>query len=234
MRNKIFTAIFIVALIAFMITVSIGLPIYCRFFYYIQIKTLHLEETTGWSYDVIKEAYDDVLNYLTLPGFEFATGQLKWSSDGASHFADCKVLFNLNLGVLLGSAVLLIVTGVLVKLKKVTLCRPFGHSACLVSAVAAIALPVILFALIAAVGFDEAFEVFHAIFFPGKTNWVFNARTDEVIKIMPEQFFMNCAILIGVGLVVFAAALIIYDAVTFKKRKNKAETSEQTEKTSQK
>lgn len=219
MKNKIFTAIFIIALIAFMITFSIGLPIYCRFFYYIQIKTLGLEDATGLSYDVIKEAYDAVLNYLTLPGVEFSTGSLASSPDGQSHFEDCKVLFNLNLGILITSAVLLIVTGVLSKLKVIKLCRPFGHSACLISAIVAVGLPVILGLLMAAVGFDEAFEVFHAIFFPGKTNWVFNSKTDPIILIMPEEFFLNCAILIGAALVVFAAALIIYDGVTYKKRK---------------
>ncbi len=226
MKNKIFTTIFIIALIAFMITFSIGIPIYCRFLYYIQIKTLGLEEATGWSFDVIKEAYDDVLNYLTLPGFEFSTGQLKWSESGKAHFDDCKTLFNLNLGVLIGSAVLLIITGVLVKLKKVTLCRPFGHSACFLAAILAVALPVVIGLLIAAVGFDAAFEVFHAIFFPGKTNWVFNSRTDQVILIMPEQFFLNCAIIIGVVLLAFAAALIIYDAVTCKKRKKTGDTEQ--------
>lgn len=207
-----------------MITFSIGLPIYCRFFYYIQIKTLGLEESTGWSYDVIKEAYDDVLNYLTMPGFEFSTGQLKWSSEGKAHFDDCKVLFNLNLGVLISSAVLLIVTGVLTKLKVIKICRPFGHSACFLAAIIAVALPVVIGLLIVIVGFDAAFEVFHAIFFPGKTNWVFNSRTDEIILIMPEQFFLNCAILIGVGLAIFAAALIIYDTITYKKKKKEIST----------
>ena len=62
MKNKIITAVFIIALVLFILTFSIALPIYCRFFYYLQIKPLGLEQKTGWSYDVIKEAYDEVLN----------------------------------------------------------------------------------------------------------------------------------------------------------------------------
>jgi len=107
MKNKLLTALFGICLVLFMLTFCIGLPIYCRFFYYIQIKTLDLEEQTGWSYGTIKEAYDEVLDYLTLPGKQFGTGELKWSEDGKAHFDDCKVLFDLNLGLLLSSGAVL-------------------------------------------------------------------------------------------------------------------------------
>ncbi len=82
------TVIFIISLTLFILTFSIGLPIYSRFFYYIQIKTLKMEETTGWSYSTIKAAYDDVSNYLTLPNRPFGTGELKWTAAEAAPFAD--------------------------------------------------------------------------------------------------------------------------------------------------
>ena len=101
---------FCICLVLFMLTFAIGLPIYCRFLYYIQIKTLKLEEATGWSYDVIKQAYDEVLNFCTLPWVKnFSSGELKFSESGASHFADCKVLFNLNFGVLVSSGGVLLI-----------------------------------------------------------------------------------------------------------------------------
>ena len=91
-----FTVIFIIAVVLFIITVSIGLPIYLRFFYYLHINALDLPQKTGYDYATIKHAYDQMLNYLTLPNTEFSTGIFAFSKDGASHFADCKVLFNLN------------------------------------------------------------------------------------------------------------------------------------------
>lgn len=213
-ENKIFrgalTALFIAALVVVAITFAIGLPIYCRFLYYIQIKTLGMEEATGWSYDTIKAAYDDVLNYLTLPGHEFGTGALKWSESGMSHFVDCKVLFNLNLGCFIGGAVVAVVIGCLDAFKVVRLCRPFGFRPAFLSGIIALALPVVLVLLVAAVGFDRAFVAFHSLFFPGKDNWIFDASTDEIILVMPEQFFMNCAIIIAVGLVAASAGMIIY------------------------
>jgi len=222
LKNKIFTALFCVALVLFMLTFSIGLPIYCRFLYYIQIKTLGLEEATGWSYEIIKCAYDEVLDFCTLPWVnEFSAGQLKFSESGAAHFADCKVLFNLNLYVLLISAAVLITLLILQKCKKIKILSFGKHRAYFWSAIAALALPVILIAVIAIVGFDTAFEVFHGIFFPGKDNWLFNPRTDEIIRVMPEQFFMNCAIVIAVGLITFAAALIITDILLNRKNRIK-------------
>ncbi len=172
---------------------------------------------TRYSYEAIKEAYDAVLNYLTLPFTEFSTGQFTYSDTGARHFADVKSLFNLNAGVLFGSAAVLVLTGVLVKKKKIALCRPFGHSSCLFSAIILIVAVVILAGLIVP-DFDRAYTAFHEFFFEGRT-WVFNKGTDPIITIMPEEFFMNCAILIGVALAFFCVALVVYDGVTYKKHK---------------
>ena len=206
----------------FILTFCIGIPIYCRFLYYIQIKTLGLEKATGWSYDVIKEAYDEVLNFCTLAWVnDFSAGQLKFSESGAAHFKDCKVLFNLNLGVLLSSAAVLLVIIVLHIFKKVEILSFGGHKAYFWSAIIAVALPVLLLIIIAIAGFENAFNAFHAIFFPGKDNWLFDSRTDQIIRVMPMNFFMNCAIIIGVSLIAFSAALITADLIIKMKSKNK-------------
>ena len=221
-HNVLCTTLFGIFLVLFMLTFSIGLPIYGRFFYYIQIKTLKMEANTGWSYAVIKEAYDQVLNYLTIPEHEFGTGKLAFSEAGAAHFADCKVLFDLNISVMVLSAAVLIGLIVLYKLKKIDLLKVKGHRAYFIPAIVAVALPTLL-AGIVAIDFDKAFEVFHAIFFPGKTNWVFDPYADEIINVMPQEFFMNCAIIIAVGLISFALALIIADIVLYFRDQKKAD-----------
>ena len=56
----------------------------------------------------------------------------------------------------------------------------------------------LVFALVGVLGaldFDRAFTAFHSIFFPGKTNWLFDPRTDQIILILPDTYFRNCAIL---------------------------------------
>ena len=64
---------------------------------------------------------------------------------------------------------------------------------------------------LAALDFDRAFVVFHALFFPGKDNWLFNPATDQIINILPQEFFRNCALLILALLILGCAALIFLD-----------------------
>lgn len=68
--NYVITAVFVIALFLFLLSFAISLPILSRWFYYIQINTLGLEEASGHTYAEIKEAYDQILDYLLLPGRE--------------------------------------------------------------------------------------------------------------------------------------------------------------------
>jgi integral membrane protein (TIGR01906 family) len=192
----------------FLLTVSIGLPIYIRPFYYAHIGAYDLEGLSGYSEAQIREAYDDVLDYLTLPGREFGTGELPHSPEGKAHFEDCKVLFDLNAAILIGSAAVLILLFLLRKK-----CGPYRlgkHSAPFWAAVLSLTAPIMIGCL-AALDFDRAFVIFHSIFFPGKTNWVFDWYRDPIIRVLPQDFFRNCAILIGMGLVTMAMGILVWE-----------------------
>lgn len=213
--------LFAVALFFFILTFSIGLPIYFRPFYYAHIEAMNLPEKSGFSTEEIKEAYDNVLDYLTLPNKEFSTGIMAHSDEGEEHFKDCKVLFDLNAEILITSGMCLLVLLMLRKTKKV---KPFKlgmRSACFYSALMAIFLPIILGGL-ASLDFDKAFIVFHNIFFNGKENWLFNPRTDEIIRILPQDFFMHCAFLIGAGVLIFSSAIIIRELIIHRKKQKTA------------
>ena len=69
----------------------------------------------------------------------------------------------------------------------------------------------LLVGALAALDFDRAFVVFHALFFPGKDNWLFDPAADEIINILPQEFFRNCALLILALLVLGCGALIVWD-----------------------
>lgn len=200
--------LFALALFCFILTISIGLPIYCRPFYYLQIDALELEAYSGFTKAEIREAYDEVLDYLTLPGKAFGTGVMAHSQEGAAHFADCKVLFDLNAAVLLASGACLLVLTLLRRAGKAGLYRLGRRSSAFYAGLSAILLPVVIGAL-AALDFDRAFVIFHSIFFPGKDNWIFDWRTDEIILVLPQEFFMRCAMLIGASVLLFSLALIL-------------------------
>ena len=71
---------------------------------------------------------------------------------------------------------------------------------------------------LAAIDFDRAFTIFHTIFFPGKDNWLFDPAEDQIIKILPQTFFMNCAILILSILLLGCLALILWDVLSRRKK----------------
>ena len=220
MKSKFFTIVFGVALFFFILSFSIALPIYCRFFYYLHIDGLSLPQTTGYSYAQIKHAYDEVLNYLTLPNMPFGTGVFAYTREGAQHFADCKILFDINIITLLISGITIITISVLSKLKKICLVRPFNMSVAFISAVSIFAIFFIV-GIIVMVDFSSAFTVFHKIFFPNKTNWVFDPNEMEIILALPEQFFLNCAILIGCSIFIICIFIIIFQLVKRKKLNKK-------------
>ena len=70
MKNRIFTALTGICIAVLIITVSIGLPIYVRPFYYSQIDALNIEQYSGADRETIIEAYDELLDYLPIPGKE--------------------------------------------------------------------------------------------------------------------------------------------------------------------
>lgn len=212
--------IYTISLVLFAISFSINLPIYFRPFYYALIKPLNivndLNASTGGSYttkDVI-EAYNEVLNFCCF-FTKFGTGKLAWSEDGMGHFKDCQGLFLLDTIVMLVSGALIGVTHIL---KRKGIVTPYKHSH-LIAGITMIVLPVLV-GVLASINFEKAFETFHHIFFPGKENWLFDERTDQVILIMPMNFFMACAIFIGVGVVSISAYSITRGILIIKKNKS--------------
>ena len=217
--NSLLSVLFALALILLILTVSIGLPIYIRPFYYAHIEPMGLPEYTGFTAEEIRQSYAAVLDYLVLPGREFSTGVFAHSAEGAAHFADCKVLFDLNRNILLISAAVLAILALLRKLGKTGPYRLGKFSAARLAAILALILPLVIGAL-AATDFDRAFVIFHTLFFPGKTNWIFDWRTDPIILALPQDFFMHCALLIGGGLVVISLGILVFDTFREKKCRN--------------
>ena len=63
-----------------------------------------------------------------------------------------------------------------------------------------------------AIDFNKAFVLFHKLFF-SNDDWLFDPATDEVITILPEEFFMQCAVLIAVFWLIAAAGQLIQTAI---------------------
>ena len=195
---------------------AVAVPILCRTFYYAQIGPLGLEEYTGLNEQVIREAYDDVLDYCTGKTDTFSAGLLPFSESGESHFADVRGLFLLDLRVLAVSLGALVVLLLFARWRRLRPRRFLGRGPGFWGA-AGLGGAFLIIGGLAALDFDRAFVVFHTLFFPGKDNWIFDWRTDPVILILPQDFFRNCAILVLLLLLVWCAALIALDFITGRK-----------------
>lgn len=218
MKNKISKIIMEISISFFIMTFAIGFTILFRPFYYANIKILNLEQKSGYEYKVIKEAYDDVMDFLVFDE-EFKTGELAYSTEGKAHFEDCKVLFDLNFYVLLISSGLIFIILALKKNKVIEL----KYEKLKIGVYATIFL-VIIFGILGIWGildFDGLFTVFHTVCFPGKTNWVFDSYNDQIINILPTSVWMAFAELIAFIILVFVFFIILNQIKQFKHRDNK-------------
>ena len=206
--NKLLSLIFAVAMVVLIITVSISLPIYIREFYYLHVRALDLPGETGWTYEEIVTAYDETLDYLTIDGKEFSTGVLKYSEEGKSHFEDCKGLFDLNKCALILSLGVVVLLGLVDKMRLIRLAKPFGLRLSFWSGLLTL-LGFASLGVVCAQDFSRAFTVFHKIFFPGKDNWMFHPKYDQIILVLPQEFFMSCAILICASILLISFTFVL-------------------------
>ena len=209
--KKIIPILFIINTSLWIISFSIAFVLLFRPFYYWHIKLLDIESKTGYTEIEIREAYDDVINYC-IYNKPFKTGTFKYSEEGKDHFKDCRKLFLINF-IILGITTIFLIIKLLfnnqIKIKK--------YSLSFWSGIGNISFFLFLFLITILIGFDNIFIKFHQLFFQGKTNWLLNPDKDQIINILPEQFFMNCAIFILGIIIIFSEIIIIYGIFVKKK-----------------
>ena len=212
----IFTFILIVSLSVFIITISIGLPIYIRDFYFTYAELTDIPSRSGYSMEVIREAFNELMDYLVL-NKEFSTGILKYSEEGKSHFVDVKFLFDLNFYGLIISSISIIFINILTKVKLIKKIRIFDLPPIFYASILTILIPLVV-GFFCVLDFNKAFTVFHHIFFPGKDNWLFDYQLDQIINILPEDFFAACAALIGASILLITFTSIVICLIRKHKR----------------
>ena len=170
------------------ISLAVIITINLRPLYYMDINFLNIEATSGLDRAVIVQNYNALIDYCS-PLF---TGALKFptleaSPSGLQHFAEVKTIFITFY--YLGAITL--VLGIAIVIKKA---KSSEYNYLLVSAITAIVMPILL-GIYMAVDFDRAFLIFHKLLFKNDY-WLFDPVTDPVITILPDAYFMHCALLI--------------------------------------
>ena len=217
---KIISIVITVLVAILIVSIGITLPILFRPFYYMQINTLELPQETGLTFSDIKFAYDEMMDYCLGLRPDFSAGTLRFSEEGASHFADVRALFFIDFAIIGISAIALTVIAVVLKKKNLSPYKFKGRSAPFWSIVSIGTVCAIL-GIACAINFRQTFIFLHKIFFIGKDNWSFDPDADPIIHLLPNEFFSNCAILIFSIIILFSIAIMLYEFLPRNKTKSK-------------
>ena len=209
-QNKLL-CLFLAAVTAlFIFTAAIAIPILLRPFYYAHITPLALEEHTGLSRAQILTAYDEMMDYCTGRTDTFSVGGLSYTQAGRDHFADVRGLFLLDLWTAAVSGAILLGWAVVGSRSPIRP-RRFHNRGFLFWGSTGLCVSMLCVGGLAALDFDRAFTLFHALFFPGKDNWLFDPHLDAVINILPQEFFRSCAIFILALILLFSGLCLFLD-----------------------
>ena len=210
MKKKLLTPANLLLAVIFMlffISFSVVLVLNFRPLYYHDIKALAIEEASGLPEKEIRENYDALISYNSMFCREELTfPTLAMSGSGKIHFEEVKNIF-VFVQVLCIFTFLAGAAGAFFRLRQ-------KNAAFLkLSGILTPAVPAVLGILIAA-NWENFFVTFHHIFFRNDY-WIFDPATDPVITILPDAFFLHCAVGILLLVIIFcAAALFAYRLLT--------------------
>ncbi len=194
------------------VSLSVTLVLNFKPLFYHDIKTLDIPAQSGFSEEKIKTNYDILIDYNNFWGaktLEF--DDLAMSEEGRIHFEDVKRIFVKIECAAIIFTVLFVVTAY-IKLKSGQ--RRF----LLFSGVFAVVLPLIVGAAVA-LNWQNAFITFHKLAF-SNDYWIFYPDKDPVITMLPDAFFMHCAVMI-IAMTIFLSAVSVAVYFILKIRSNK-------------
>lgn len=165
--------------------------------YYLAIDWFDLLRMVTIGKSELWHNFNVLMQYLTLPWVSrLSMPDFPASASGLKHFEDVKWLFHLAQAV-----VLLWAYSALRFLWEQIKGKTLGLYRRVYTGLAA--LPVVLGLMGVLLGFDQFFTLFHQLLFPGDSSWLFNPRTDPIINVLPESYF----------LMAFVIFFVIYEAI---------------------
>lgn len=184
------------ACMIFIITFSVVLVLNFRPLYYSEIDRLQITESSGLPKEKIKQNYDVLISYNSMFNYDdLEFPDLPMSESGKIHFEEVKDIFVI-VQYLCILSFFMVVLGVSWK------CYLKEYRYLKLTAIFTVAIPLLLGILIA-LNWENFFVTFHKIFFRNDY-WVFDSVKDPVITLLPDAFFMHCAIAILLLIVIFS------------------------------
>lgn len=190
--------------------ISVTITVMFRPLYYFDIDYLDIPQMSGMSETVIRANYDVLIDYNLLGGpSELNFPDLIMSQQGRIHFEEVKDIF-IFMQIFSIAAVILLVLWIVAWIKKKSLSFKWMKFTGIVIAIIASTCGCALI-----IDWDWAFTAMHTIFFRNDY-WIFDATTDPVIRILPEEFFMHC----GIMIIILALIQIIILQLVYRRLKH--------------
>ncbi|MBQ9469214.1 MAG: TIGR01906 family membrane protein [Clostridia bacterium] len=160
--------------------------------YYSDVDRLNIPQSSGLDRETVILNYDALIDYnLPLSDGELVFPSLAMSDHGRQHFAEVKDIFD-------AFKILFLILLPFCIAAAILFGRLKDRGYLLYTAIACVALPALAGGTVA-LCWDRLFVAFHKLFF-NNDYWIFDPRYDPVITILPDTFFMHCAV--GIVLIV--------------------------------
>jgi integral membrane protein (TIGR01906 family) len=164
-----------------------------------------VDQLTGYSSAQVRQVTGSILSDLVFgpPSFDVAVGGAPvLDARERDHMADVRTLL-LRLGLVAAvAAVVLLAAGLLNRGRRRFWRAVSGGAVALAGAVVAVGLAFAVF-------FDQAFELFHRLFFPPGT-YLFDPASERLVQLFPDQFWYETSVALAavvLGLAVLVALL---------------------------
>lgn len=195
----------------FFISISVIFVINFKPLYYLDIKFLDIPSRSGFTKNVILDNYSALIDYCS----PFYKGDLVFptliaSSGGLKHFEEVKTVF-VFFYYLLPITLIPLILIILYKHKR----KDYRYL--LVSSITTLVLPISV-GIGTWINFDHLFILFHQLVFRNDL-WLFDYTTDPVILMLPDTFFMHCAVLIVCCVILCSLLLFLFYRIS--KRENR-------------
>lgn len=193
-RCKVANLIFAVVCALAVICLAVSITVWFRPIYYFDIDFLDIPARSGVASEICRLNYDILIDYNLIGGPDkLELPDFIMSEAGKIHFEEVKAIFIAMQWIAIAGIAAIMAAVVWWKE------REWMHYSVIITvAVAAVVLAAV------AINWQWAFETMHGIFF-NNDYWIFNHRTDPIITILPDTFFMHCGLMI-ITMVVIAMA----------------------------
>lgn len=213
--KKTIAVIISIAIILISLAYSIEINAYDLSYYQGAYKKYEIEEATGKTEDELLEISEDIILYLKNEGGSELL-EPHFNEREILHMVDVQDIFKLKTGIKYLSIVSLILGLAYYIKKKETLYLSRFIVRFLFGFYGLVALLVGLVSL----NFSKSFIIFHHIFFDNDL-WLLNPKTDLMIQMLPEGFFLDIAVRAVILFIIILLSLqaLVYSYYRYRKKK---------------